>query len=66
MEEPAQADVLGAAAAQVDIGGAQDSPALGRALFGKRNLKILQPDRHVAAVELKADQPAEHPERIAG
>ena len=64
MKKPGQADVLGAAAAQVHVRGAQDAPAFALAAVGKRDRQIVHPDRHVAAVKQVAEITAEHPERI--
>ena len=64
IEKSGQAHVLGAAAAQIQVGGAHDAPAFAQAAVRKRDRQIYHPDRHVAAVKQIADITAEHPERI--
>ena len=63
-KNPARRMYSAAAAAQVDIGGAQDALAFALTAFGKRDRQIYHPDRDVAAVKPVADKTAEYPERI--
>src|SRR5712692_7007629 len=64
MEKSAQPDVLGGAAAKIDVGGPEDAPALRLAALRKRDCEVLHPDFHVPAVEQITDVPARDAERI--
>src|SRR5271156_1056877 len=58
VEESAQPNVLGAAAAEVDVRGAQDAHPLGGAFLGECDLEIADPDFPVPLVEAMEDQTA--------
>src|SRR6185437_10752081 len=64
MEKSGQAYVLGAAAPQVQIGGAHNTPAVALAALRKRDREVYHPDRHMATVNQVGDIAAEHSERI--
>src|SRR6266849_1755178 len=64
MEKSAKSDVLGGAAAKIDVRGPEDAPALRLAALRKRDCEVLHPDFYVPAVEQITDVPARDAERI--
>src|SRR5216683_1579624 len=64
MEKSPKSEVLGGAAAKINVGGPEDAPALRLAALRKRDCEVLHPDFHVPAVEQIADVPARDAGRI--
>src|ERR1700737_3739705 len=64
MEKSAKPDVLGGAAAKIDVGGPEDAPALRLGALRKRDREVLHPDFYVPAVEQITEAPARDAERI--